>query len=87
MGAVPCESSSPRERPRSAHLLNVTHSKHSLARTQDRKQVLKVLKPHIERMCIDDEAQLVLFTALDVIESVTLRLVFYLSRFLTLNLQ
>ena len=35
---------------------------------QDRKQILKVLKPHIERMCTDDEAQLVLFTALDVLE-------------------
>lgn len=35
---------------------------------QDRKQILKVLKPHIKRMCINDEAQLVLFTALDVLE-------------------
>lgn len=35
---------------------------------QDRKQILKVLKPHVERICKDDEAQLVLFTALDVIE-------------------
>lgn len=35
---------------------------------KDRKQILKTLKPHIARMCIDDEAQLVLFTALDVIE-------------------
>ena len=35
---------------------------------QDRKQILKVLKPHAERMCLDDEAQLVLFTALDVTE-------------------
>ncbi|KAL9709456.1 Pumilio y domain member 6 [Leucoagaricus gongylophorus] len=39
---------------------------------KDRKQVLKVLKPHIERMCIDDEAQLVLFTALDVIDDTKL---------------
>lgn len=31
---------------------------------------MKVLKPHIERMCLDDEAQLVLFTALDVTEYV-----------------
>lgn len=37
---------------------------------KDRKQIIKVLKPHIERMCRDDEAQLVLFTALDVIECV-----------------
>ena len=37
---------------------------------QDRKQILKVLKPHIKRMCLDDEAQLVLFTALDTIEYV-----------------
>jgi len=37
---------------------------------QDRKQILKVLKPHIERMCQDHEAQLVLFTAFDVIECV-----------------
>ena len=35
---------------------------------KDRKQILKVLKPHIERMCLDDEAQNVLFTALDVTE-------------------
>ena len=35
---------------------------------QDRKQILKVLKPHIEKICLDDEAQTVLFTALDVIE-------------------
>jgi len=35
---------------------------------QDRKHIIKVIKPHIERMCTDDEAQLVLFTALDVIE-------------------
>ena len=27
-----------------------------------------MIKPHVERMCTDDEAQLVLFTALDVIE-------------------
>ncbi|EKM77539.1 hypothetical protein AGABI1DRAFT_77037 [Agaricus bisporus var. burnettii JB137-S8] len=39
---------------------------------KDRKQILKVLKPHIERMCLDDEAQLVLFTALDVIDDTKL---------------
>ncbi|KAH0828555.1 armadillo-type protein [Lanmaoa asiatica] len=42
------------------------HAKHTLF--QDRKHIIKVVKPHIERMCTDDEAQLVLFTALDVIE-------------------
>lgn len=36
--------------------------------TQDRKQIIKVLKPYIERMCKDEEAQLVLFTTLDVVE-------------------
>ncbi|KAL0959125.1 hypothetical protein HGRIS_014419 [Hohenbuehelia grisea] len=35
---------------------------------KERKVILKTLKPHIERMCLDDEAQLVLFTALDVID-------------------
>ncbi|KAF9479209.1 ARM repeat-containing protein [Pholiota conissans] len=39
---------------------------------KDRKQILKVLKAHIERMCLDDEAQLVLFTALDVIDDTKL---------------
>lgn len=39
---------------------------------KDRKQVLKVLKPHIERMCLDDEAQNVLFTALDVTDDTKL---------------
>ncbi|KDR73166.1 hypothetical protein GALMADRAFT_251738 [Galerina marginata CBS 339.88] len=39
---------------------------------KDRKQILKILKPHIERMCLDDEAQLVLFTALDVIDDTKL---------------
>jgi len=38
--------------------------------SKDRKHILKVLKPHIDRMCLDDEAQMVLFTALDVIECV-----------------
>jgi pumilio family protein 6 len=33
-----------------------------------RKQIVKVLKPHIERICKDDEAKLVLLTALDVVE-------------------
>ncbi|RXW23535.1 hypothetical protein EST38_g2307 [Candolleomyces aberdarensis] len=39
---------------------------------KDRKQILKVLKPHIERMCLDDEAQNVLFTALDVTDDTKL---------------
>ncbi|KAH8107264.1 ARM repeat-containing protein [Phellopilus nigrolimitatus] len=39
---------------------------------KDRKQVVKVLKPHIERICKDEEAQLVLFTALDVIDDTKL---------------
>jgi hypothetical protein len=37
---------------------------------KDRKQILKVLKPYVETMAKDDEAQLVLFTALDVTEYV-----------------
>jgi pumilio homology domain family member 6 len=37
---------------------------------KDRKHIVKAIKPHVERMCKDDEAQLVLFTALDVIELV-----------------
>ncbi|TFK69241.1 ARM repeat-containing protein [Pluteus cervinus] len=39
---------------------------------KDRKQILKVFKPHTERMCLDDEAQLVLFTALDVTDDTKL---------------
>nr|GAT52007.1 predicted protein [Mycena chlorophos] len=39
---------------------------------KDRKQIIKVLKPHVERMCIDDQAQMVLFTALDVIDDTKL---------------
>ena len=35
---------------------------------QDRKHIVKTIKPHVERMCKDDEAQLVLFTSFDVIE-------------------
>lgn len=35
---------------------------------KDRKVILKALKPHIERMCVDEEAQMVLLTAMDVIE-------------------
>ncbi|KAL4080018.1 armadillo-type protein [Scleroderma yunnanense] len=39
---------------------------------KDRKHIVKVIKPHITRMCIDDEAQLVIFTALDVIDDTKL---------------
>ncbi|KAJ7061988.1 armadillo-type protein [Mycena amicta] len=42
------------------------------ASAKERKQIIKVLKPHVERMCIDDEAQMVLFTALDVIDDTKL---------------
>jgi pumilio family protein 6 len=31
---------------------------------------VKALKPHVERMCVSDDAQLVLFAALDIIECV-----------------
>ncbi|KAH9923851.1 ARM repeat-containing protein [Fomitopsis serialis] len=39
---------------------------------KDRKQIVKTIKPHVQRMCTDDEAQLVLFTALDVIDDTKL---------------
>ncbi|KAK0450376.1 armadillo-type protein [Desarmillaria tabescens] len=39
---------------------------------KDRKQILKVLKPHILKMCTNEEAQLVLFTAIDVIDDTKL---------------
>ncbi|KAF8590688.1 ARM repeat-containing protein [Ramaria rubella] len=39
---------------------------------KDRKQIMKVLKPHILRIAQSDEAQLVLFTALDVIDDTKL---------------
>ncbi|PCH37111.1 ARM repeat-containing protein [Wolfiporia cocos MD-104 SS10] len=39
---------------------------------KDRKLIVKAIKPHVERMCKDDEAQLVLFTALDVIDDTKL---------------
>ncbi|KAH7908713.1 armadillo-type protein [Hygrophoropsis aurantiaca] len=39
---------------------------------KDRKHIIKTIKPHVERMCTDDEAQLVLFTALDVIDDTKL---------------
>ncbi|KAI6038567.1 armadillo-type protein [Pisolithus marmoratus] len=39
---------------------------------KDRKHVIKVIKPHVARMCVDDEAQLVIFTALDVIDDTKL---------------
>ncbi|KDQ16608.1 hypothetical protein BOTBODRAFT_30530 [Botryobasidium botryosum FD-172 SS1] len=39
---------------------------------KDRKQLIKTLKPHIEKICKDDEAQTVLFTALDVVDDTKL---------------
>ncbi|KZS89078.1 ARM repeat-containing protein, partial [Sistotremastrum niveocremeum HHB9708] len=39
---------------------------------KDRKAILKTLKPHVEKMCSVDEAQVVLFTALDVIDDTKL---------------
>ncbi|KZT52352.1 ARM repeat-containing protein [Calocera cornea HHB12733] len=39
---------------------------------KDRKVILKTLKPHIEKICKDEEAQLVLLTALDVIDDTKL---------------
>ncbi|KAH9949712.1 ARM repeat-containing protein [Amylocystis lapponica] len=39
---------------------------------KDRKHIVKALKPHVARICKDDEAQLVLFTALDVIDDTKL---------------
>src|SRR5438477_26431 len=41
---------------------------------QDRKITVKAVRPHIKRMCEDEEAQLVLFTALDVIEYACIRI-------------
>jgi pumilio family protein 6 len=35
---------------------------------KDRKSILQQLKKHLEAMCMDAEAQLVLFTAFDVVE-------------------
>ncbi|KAI0646045.1 ARM repeat-containing protein [Trametes meyenii] len=39
---------------------------------KDRKHIVKTIKPHVERMCKDDEAQLVLFSALDIIDDTKL---------------
>ncbi|QRV78698.1 pumilio homology domain family member 4 [Ceratobasidium sp. AG-Ba] len=39
---------------------------------KDRKQIIKILKPHIEKMCADEEAQLVLFTIFDVVDDTKL---------------
>ncbi|OCH89163.1 ARM repeat-containing protein [Obba rivulosa] len=39
---------------------------------KDRKHIVKAIKPHVERMCTDDEAQIALFTALDVIDDTKL---------------
>jgi pumilio family protein 6 len=35
---------------------------------KDRKQIIKTLKPHLEKLCLNDEAQLVLFTIFDVVD-------------------
>jgi pumilio family protein 6 len=35
---------------------------------QDRKSILRVLKPHLDKLCKDGEAQTVLFTAFDVVD-------------------
>ncbi|EPQ51495.1 ARM repeat-containing protein [Gloeophyllum trabeum ATCC 11539] len=62
-------------------LAEMVHTKHGsrvvrefIARgtAKDRKHIIKALKPHIERICTDDEAQLVLFTALDCIDDTKL---------------
>ncbi|EJT99624.1 puf family RNA-binding protein [Dacryopinax primogenitus] len=39
---------------------------------KDRKVIMKTLKPHIEKICKDEEAQLVLLTALDVVDDTKL---------------
>ncbi|CAE6500228.1 unnamed protein product [Rhizoctonia solani] len=39
---------------------------------KDRKQIIKVLKPHIEKICGDEEAQLVLFTIFDLVDDTKL---------------
>ncbi|KAG8679681.1 pumilio domain member 6, partial [Ceratobasidium sp. 423] len=39
---------------------------------KDRKQIIKVLKPHVEKMCGDEEAQLVLFTIFDLVDDTKL---------------
>ncbi|KZT21924.1 ARM repeat-containing protein [Neolentinus lepideus HHB14362 ss-1] len=62
-------------------IAEMVHTKHGsrvvrefIARgtAKDRKHIVKALKPHIERICLDDEAQLVLFTALDCIDDTKL---------------
>ncbi|KAG8855333.1 pumilio domain member 6 [Tulasnella sp. 330] len=35
---------------------------------KDRKKIIKSFKPHLEKMCTDDQAQLVLFTCLDAVD-------------------
>ncbi|GAB1522928.1 Pumilio y domain member 6 [Rhizoctonia solani] len=39
---------------------------------KDRKQIIKTLKPHIEKICGDEEAQLVLFTIFDLVDDTKL---------------
>jgi pumilio family protein 6 len=43
---------------------------HELCGLQDRKNILRVLKPHLQKLCEDQDAQMVLFTALDCVECV-----------------
>ncbi|KAH8108934.1 hypothetical protein DFH11DRAFT_1731502 [Phellopilus nigrolimitatus] len=51
-------------------LVEMAHMKYiqELCHTGDREQVVKVLKLHVKWICKDDEAQLILFTALGLIE-------------------
>jgi len=46
------------------------NSKTHIKAKQDRKQILQSLKKHIEAMCKDGDAQMVLFTAFDCVECV-----------------
>ena len=64
------ESSSHKVPPRCVtfSLLRCVQSNTHENGSQDRKVIVKALKPHVVRMCTDDEAQLVLFSALDIIE-------------------
>jgi pumilio family protein 6 len=41
---------------------------HEPCGVQDRKNILRVLKPHLQKLCEDQDAQMVLFTALDCVE-------------------
>lgn len=41
---------------------------HAIIVHQDRKQIVKAIKPYVERMSQEELAQLVLFSAFDIIE-------------------